>query len=342
MSLRIYTNTQSMLVQKNMEKSTNALNAAIERMTTGFKINHASDNAANYSIASDISSKLSSYNIAQDNVAAGLDLLTTASDTISLMQKKGERLISLWSQAQNGTYGSASLDQINSEAAAIVMEINRAYNSTKYNGMNLLSRNINLYDGLKEAGESGFIDESEETWGSSTSGVPFTASYNGFISNPISYTEAQVAEFDRVHDVATFTSGHTYAIYSADELVKLANYVNQTTGNNTTNVTFVLGADIDLSAYCAEQSDSEGYGGWIPIGDYSMSTSYTFKGTFDGNGHKIIGIKINPKSGQEKDYQGLFGTIGSGSTIKNLGVEGYIKGKQYSGSVVGYTTSNSA
>ena len=82
MSLRIYTNTQSMLVQKNMTKSTNALNTAIERMTTGFKINHASDNAANYSISTDMSSKLSSYGVAQENVNMGIDMVSTASSSL--------------------------------------------------------------------------------------------------------------------------------------------------------------------------------------------------------------------------------------------------------------------
>ncbi|MBR1775687.1 hypothetical protein IJ750_07775, partial [bacterium] len=43
----INTNLQSLIVQKNLTKSTNALDKAIERLTTGYKINHASDNAAN-------------------------------------------------------------------------------------------------------------------------------------------------------------------------------------------------------------------------------------------------------------------------------------------------------
>ena len=48
--LTINTNLSSLLVQSNLKTSTNGLNTAIERMTTGFKINHAKDNAANYSI----------------------------------------------------------------------------------------------------------------------------------------------------------------------------------------------------------------------------------------------------------------------------------------------------
>jgi flagellin len=51
MALTINTNLSSMIVQSNLQKATTSLNSAIERMTTGFKINHAADNAAGYSSA---------------------------------------------------------------------------------------------------------------------------------------------------------------------------------------------------------------------------------------------------------------------------------------------------
>ena len=73
--LTINTNLSSLLVQSNLKTSTNGLNTAIERMTTGFKINHAKDNAANYSINTQLSSKLSSYCTAQDNALVGLDMI---------------------------------------------------------------------------------------------------------------------------------------------------------------------------------------------------------------------------------------------------------------------------
>ena len=54
----INTNLSSLLVQNNLAQSTNSLSKAVERLTTGYKINHASDNAAGYSIAQDMTSKL--------------------------------------------------------------------------------------------------------------------------------------------------------------------------------------------------------------------------------------------------------------------------------------------
>ena len=59
--MKINTNLSSLIVQSGLKTSTNGLNQAIERMTTGFKINHAKDNAANYSISTKLSSKIGGY-----------------------------------------------------------------------------------------------------------------------------------------------------------------------------------------------------------------------------------------------------------------------------------------
>ena len=108
-----------------MSSSTAKLNQAIERMSTGFKINHAKDNAANYSISTNMSTQIGAYDVAANNVAMGMDLVTTASDIISTMQDHATRLQALSTQARNGTYGEQSMSAINSEAAAIMAEINR-------------------------------------------------------------------------------------------------------------------------------------------------------------------------------------------------------------------------
>ena len=123
--LSINTNLSSMIVQNSLGQSTSKLNQAIERMSTGFKINHASDNAANYSISTNMTTKMSAYQVAEDNTAMGLDLVTTASEIISQMENKAERLRALSIQAGNGTYGAQSMGAIQSEANALMQEITR-------------------------------------------------------------------------------------------------------------------------------------------------------------------------------------------------------------------------
>ena len=237
--MKINTNLSSLIVQSSLKTSTNGLNQAIERMTTGFKINHAKDNAANYSISTKLSSKISGYQIAEDNALMGLDLVQTASSSLETMSNLTSRLRSLATQAQNGTYGYKSIDAINSEARSIVQELNRIKQTTEYNGINLLS----------SSGES-------------------VASSGQFIEEIIRRDTSGMTTLASVDETTSLTSG-TYSISSAEELAKLAAMTdNGLIGENTE---FVLANDIDLSVYSTGE-------GWTPIGSPSKKFTATFDG----------------------------------------------------------------
>ena len=120
-----------------MKQSTNKLNEAIERMTTGYKINHAKDNAANYGISTNMTTKIGAYDVAADNVAMGMDMLTTATESLDQIENKLTRLRALATQSQNGTYGGQSLSAIQAEADSITKEIERLYSTAEYNGIKL-------------------------------------------------------------------------------------------------------------------------------------------------------------------------------------------------------------
>lgn len=72
-----------------------------------------------------------------------------------------------------------------------------------------------------------------------------------------------------------------------------------------------------------------------PIGD--MGIIKNFDGEFDGGGHVIYSLNVDTGKG---DYAGLFGCVGSGGTVKNLGVEGTVKGDNYVGGLVGWLSDN--
>ncbi len=153
MSLTINTNLSSLIVQSNLNKSTNALNLAMERMTTGYKINHASDNAAGYSIAKSWEAKLGSLDVAADNAATGADMLSTLEDHYALVSTHVQRIRDLTEQAANGTYGQQSKEAIQSEIQARVDEINRIAANCEFGGQNLMdgtleSKSIAIQVGL--------------------------------------------------------------------------------------------------------------------------------------------------------------------------------------------------
>ena len=108
-----------------------------------------------------------------------------------------------------------------------------------------------------------------------------------------------------------------YLITSAEYLKNLATYVNS--GNNCYGLTFKLANDIDLK-------DVE----FTAIG----TQSNPFKGIFDGDGKIISNLTIN----STEDYQGLFGYVGKGGTIKNITLENVkVTGSYYVGGVVGWS-----
>ena len=150
--MKINTNLSSLIVQSGLKASTNGLNTAIERMTTGFKINHAKDNAANYAINTKLSSKLSSYYAAQDNASMGLDMMTSAMENLDLISSHLSRIRNLAEQAANGTYSGESLRAIQSEVDGRLAEGQRIIQNSNYNG-------IQLFQTPEKESESKFIKE---------------------------------------------------------------------------------------------------------------------------------------------------------------------------------------
>ena len=135
MALTINTNLASMIVQSNLESATAALNKSIERMTTGYRINSAADDAAGYAVATKMDTKLSSIDVCQDNVAMGSSLLSTLSSNYDLITTHLQRIRDLTEEAANGTYGTDSLDAIKAEIGARWDEIDRIAASTEFNGI---------------------------------------------------------------------------------------------------------------------------------------------------------------------------------------------------------------
>ncbi len=150
--ISIVTNVQSLKVQRNLSSATDKLNTAIERMTTGYKINSAKDDAAGYSIAAQMEAKISSYDVASDNAQIGLDMLTTAEENYSLITEHLQRIRDLTEQAANGTYSDDSRAAIEAEITSRLEEINRIANSAEYNGMLLmdgsLTSSVNIQVGI--------------------------------------------------------------------------------------------------------------------------------------------------------------------------------------------------
>ncbi len=294
--LNINTNLSGRIAQNALKNSTLLLNQAVERMTTGYKINHAKDNAANYSIVNNLTTKINAYQVAEDNTAMGLDMVSTAGDTLSLISDKLARIRALAEKAANGTYGKQSLSAINREASAISDEIFRIINATEYNGKKLF--------GLNTGPDMNKL----------------TINSDGFIQDVDRRNTDNMTALSEVNENNVLAKG-TYCISSAQELAKLARMQNN--GKITDGSEFVLAADIDLSAI----------NNWTPIGweNGALQTNKAFSGTFDGNGYTISNLKCSQSS---TSAAGLFGSV-KNATFKNIGIENAKVSGLLTGSIVG-------
>lgn len=139
MSIVVNTNIASLIAQRNLSKNTNCLTSAIQKLSSGYKINSASDDAAGLSISESLSAQIKGTSQAQDNVQAGNSLLDIADSALSTINDNLQRIRELAVQAANDTNGTGEREAILLEINARLDDIDRLSNATTYNKINLLN-----------------------------------------------------------------------------------------------------------------------------------------------------------------------------------------------------------
>ena len=239
--ISLRTNMTSLIVQKNLAHATAGLNRAIEQMTTGYKLNHAKDNPANYAIMKQLERKLCSWEVAQDNMMMGIDMLDTASDNADLISNHVSRIRDLCMQGVNGTYGEQSLNAIKLEVKARAEEINRIVDSTEYNGIklfgekdsdgNVIPKILNLQIGID---------------GSESSRISVKTSFDIEGLNKLS--EIDITSPDSLKEldkIINSISGYQVEIGSSQNRLEYAlDYAETTTENITSSLSTIRDADI--------------------------------------------------------------------------------------------------
>lgn len=368
MSITINTNLSSLLVQNSLKNSTMSLNQAIERMTTGFKINSAKDDAANYAISIKMSSKISSYEVAKDNVAMGLDMLSTAGNSLSIIEKSLTRLRELAVQASNDTYGDDSRRAINSEVNAIIDEIERTYESTEYNGIKVFQSgspqdnaptiNINELSDFASVASDTIITISDEAGlrklsdmvnaGMNTAGKKFR------LANDITLTQAftPIGYYDSSNDIYRFYGefdGNGYTIKNMTinatrsyaglfGLLSGATVKNLNIDNATINTSYANAGIITGSANYSSVIENCNVKG--NINGTTNSSCNTMGGlvSFMGNNSVINNCSFEGKIKAYNVVGGIAASVQSGSTVKNSYANSQITvSNHHNGGITGIT-----
>ncbi len=133
MALVINTNVTSLKVNNNLNRATARAEDAMERLSTGFKINRAADDAAGFMISKGLQTQTSGSEVAIDNAQNAISILTTAEGILDTIQDNLMRMRDLTLQAMNGGYSASEVASLESEAKARANEIDRQSLAATFN-----------------------------------------------------------------------------------------------------------------------------------------------------------------------------------------------------------------
>ena len=141
--MRIQHNIMAMNAYRNYNKNTSALSGNLEKLSSGYKINRAGDDAAGLAISEKMRAQITGLNAAQKNVKDGISLVKTAEGAMQEIQDMLNRMDYLATQSSNGTYDN-EVDRaaLQKEVDQLKTEINRIADSANFNGIKLLDGSL--------------------------------------------------------------------------------------------------------------------------------------------------------------------------------------------------------
>jgi flagellin len=142
MALSIRTNIASLNAQKNLQQTEGMLNSSLSKLSSGFRITKAGDDAAGLGISSNLNAQIRSYNQAARNASDAISVIQTAEGSLNETTNVLTRLRELAMQSASSGVGNTERGYIQNEVTQLVSEIARIAESSEYNGVKLVDGNI--------------------------------------------------------------------------------------------------------------------------------------------------------------------------------------------------------
>ena len=141
--MRIQHNIMAMNAYRNYNNNTSALSKNLEKLSSGYKINRAGDDAAGLAISEKMRAQITGLQTAQKNVKDGISLVKTGEGAMQEVQDMLNRMVELATQSANGTYDNAvDRDNLQKEVTALQTEIDRIADSANFNGIKLMDGSL--------------------------------------------------------------------------------------------------------------------------------------------------------------------------------------------------------
>ncbi|PAY01262.1 flagellin [Pseudoalteromonas sp. HM-SA03] len=229
MALYVNTNVSSLNAQRQLMNSGNSLDTSFKRLSSGFRINSAADDAAGLQISDRLSSQINGLNQGNRNANDGISLAQTAEGAMDEVTSMFQRIRTLAQQASNGSNTDEDRLAIQEEIRSLSDEVNRVAADTTFGGQNLLdgSYKASFQVGADAVQTIGF---SMQTVGTSANGANSLSASGGFtlsgiasIASSVTGTAgtslASLSELSSVGSSATVGSSFTYAgVFQAENI----------------------------------------------------------------------------------------------------------------------------
>ena len=155
-------NVSSMIANNALKRNDMALSKSLERLSSGYKINHAKENAAGLAMARRMNAQLKGIDTAENNASDGISVIEIADGALSEVHDILQRMNELAVKGANGTLADNDRAMIDEEIQALKAEIDRIGQTTQFNGQNLLDGTFDL-KGYVVEGEGVTIDYYSDT-----------------------------------------------------------------------------------------------------------------------------------------------------------------------------------
>lgn len=136
-------NIAAMNANRNLASNNSALSKNLEKLSSGYRINRAGDDAAGLAISEKMRAQITGLNTAEDNANDGISLVQTAEGALTEVHSMLNRMVELADQSANGTYDdSTDRSNLQKELDSLTSEVDRISKSTNFNGINLLDGSL--------------------------------------------------------------------------------------------------------------------------------------------------------------------------------------------------------
>lgn len=354
MALGINTNVASLSAQNQLGKSQSMNDQALQRLSSGLRINSAKDDAAGLAISSRFQAQINGLNVAQRNANDGISLAQTAEGALEELGNISQRIRDLAVQSANDTNSDSDRAALNEEVGQLIEEADRIANTTQFNNLNILNgdlKNLNFQVGAnanQTISVSG-IDARAASLGNSTISSNVTGFGNAVRQEAITsgltlevngVTLTEGTDFSNVEELAAAVNDADYAgnasvtaSQASTTKVELGAYTKNAAGEVTINGTTIDLADAELDEAIKAINDKSISTGVVATKDSALTgitledssgNSFTLDVAAAGFANAAAGTSSTFEAGLELSVQGganlTVGGTASGATI--LGVDG--------------------